>query len=485
MCTACRTACAGSLQAARGVPPPQGPGLADDAHPLQQDCDGTRSSACAAHGGAAALPHHPPQHNEAKRLRAENRELQEQKACLELEETANTLRYKLAEQEAVRDGQSLQLARYARYNEFMQEVQAASPEEYSDIPAIENRYAMLQSAIRAAEADMEVRKAEVTAEMGALGRLRGALERSKLDLQNEFDVLKQAHDAIKERADELVAATDAASSAKGHKLLEFGQVLQTVGHLHTRCMGSRHREHIKHKPRPVTDEDLLYGRVALPPPAGGVSPAAPPATAAGGAASGASLPSAAPTGSGARRAHPAIAAMLAAGRRHTRGAGAASEEELARARDFAALKGDVVSAMQQLEVVGNYIHDFQRLVARWEGGERHTWKASGLASAPSDGAGLVSPMATGRPPRGAGGAAGTAAALESSRGGGALGASAPLRSSARASAVRGVEASRRAGGSSSRAAGSGGGGEWALARPGGGEASLGVSSMMASASAGM
>jgi hypothetical protein len=256
----------------------------------------------------------------------------------------------------------------------MQQVQGESPEEYSDIPAIESRYGMLQAAIGAAEGDAEEFKAQVARETLQLGRLRGTLERHKLELQNEFDMLKQQHDAVRERTEELVAAADEASSAKGDKLLEFGQVLQTVGHLHTRCMGSNHRDIIKHRHTPVSDDDLVHGRVQLPPRNGG-------GTTAPAAASGSSVGQCSSAHSSAvhsQAPNRALADMLLAGRRNARIASTLSEEEQQRNADFLSLKGDVVTAMQQLEVVGSYIFDFARLVQEWETKDRFSWSEGAL-----------------------------------------------------------------------------------------------------------
>ncbi len=375
---------------------------------------------------------------------------------------------KLAEQEYARDTQAIELNRYARYNDFMQQVQAESPEEYSDIPAIEARYGMLQSAIAAAEADAEEYKAQVAHETLQLSRLRGTLERHKLELQNEFDMLKQQHDAAKERADELVAAADEASAAKGDKLLEFGQVLQTVGHLHTRCMGSHHRDIIKHKHTVITDDDLVYGRVALPQ---RHTTDESPSTSTVQRGSSAPAASAASSDSGAPNQQ--LQELLLAGRRNARGGALVSEEEQQRTADFLQLKSDVVSAMQQLEVVGHYIFDFARLVSDWETRDKYTWSSgetdADAAAGPT--AGLTSPMrATGaRRASGAGGAVSGSRSMAAS----SLGMSKAGGASTR---HRGAAGSGHEVSGSGHHAGHSGGVEWQLKRPGLGESSAMVGS---------
>jgi len=375
---------------------------------------------------------------------------------LELEETAAALQMKLAEQEYARDIQAIELNRFSRYNDFMQQVQAESPDEYSDIPAIEARYGMLQSAIAAAEADAEQYKAQVAHETQQLSRLRGTLERAKLELQNEFDMLKQQQDTAKQHTDELLAAADEASTSKGDKLLEFGQVLQTVGHLHTRCMGSHHRDIIKHKHTSISDDDLVHGRVALP------SRHEPEAAAAATSGSSAqrSNTRAGGRGGGGQAPNQALQELLLAGRRNARGGSLLSDEEQQRMSDFLQLKGDVVAAMQQLEVVGHYIFDFARLVTAWESTDKHTWSASAAAGEAAAGAaaGLTSPIhsSTVRRASGAGGAAPSRS----------LGASSLGRSRAGGASVRHGAAGSNELSGSSKVGSSVGASEWQLKRPG-------------------
>lgn len=411
----------------------------------------------------------------------------------------------------MREDQQLTMARFARFNAFMQEVQAASPEEYSDIPAIEHRFSTLQAAISSAESEMAQQKAEMAAETARLGRLRGDLERYKIDLQNDFDLLKQQYDLTKERSDEMLRAADSASSDKGQKLKVFGQVLQTVQHQFNRCTGSSHQHIIKHRPRAIPDADLVANRcrlvdrkqrleraaaavaaaeatpiTALVGGGAGVGSTAPShgrrrggkgrASKAGRAAPSATQPPAAATlaggqagpGSSPSRGSPPAAdagsavlqELLDLGRRHARGTGGGlSEEELERLEAFTHLKADVVQAMQQLEVVGAYLVDLQRIVGDWEGGERDTWAqgrregaATGAAPlAAHAGAGTDPPLPphAGAPPPGA--------AL--SHGSGRAGAASLSRSGARGG--RGdASDSRRQGGAPAR--GGSGTQEWRL-----------------------
>lgn len=371
-----------------------------------------------------------PQHNEAKRLRAENRELQERRTRIDLEMKRDDLDDELDVEQVRSSTHSSSLSTLARYAEFMNAVQEHKPEEFTDVSAITQRHATLMDANRELKQKETASKERLSAATARLADLRASLASRKLDAANAVDKLKIDLERVTSEVGELRGVNEGALSAKGGQLLELGQVLQTVGHLVTRCANSKQGPRIKHHPTPFTDP--MDVQIQLPDPH-------------------ATDPS--------RRAHATViippvdekkrrSDALRRRRQFAPRAGA-SASEIAAAKEqeaaLAKLRAEVAEAMQALEVVGNYVSDFDRICGDWGKDRARASGPGGRAAAPG-GSAAAAAAATAAGERGTGGVAGSQG-FQSHRSGGIT--------SSRVDAMRSPIASHRlsAGGTSRRPGG--------------------------------
>ena len=367
------------------------------------------------------------QHNEAKRLRAENRELQERRTRIDLEMKRDDLDDELDVEQVRSSTHSSSLSTLARYAEFMNAVQEHKPEEFTDVSAITQRHATLMDANRELKLKETASKERLSAATARLADLRASLASRKLDAANAVDKLKIDLERVNSEVGELRGMNEGALSAKGGQLLELGQVLQTVGHLVTRCANSKHGPRIKHHPTPFTDP--MDVQIQLPDPH-------------------ATDPS--------RRAHATViippvdekkrrSDALRRRRQFAPRAGA-SASEIAAAKEqeaaLAKLRAEVAEAMQALEVVGNYVSDFDRICGDW-GKDGVRASGPGGSTAATGGSAAVAAAAG---ERGAGGVTGSQG-FQSHRSGGVT--------SSRLDAMRSPIASHRlsAGGTSRKPGG--------------------------------
>lgn len=195
------------------------------------------------------------QENEAKRNRAEKRAAEEtdvrktkEGEITELESQLDALRKRSAVVEDL-------VRKNMKYLRYLESVQEATGDEYTEISGLLDRYKTLTDA----HADLEGRQRETMvhteAQKARVTVLRQAKSQEALqanniisNLKNELEEARELGVSLQQQADDQVDLVSSRSRV-------LGQVLHAVENLLQRCTSKRHGAHLKHTETPKTDDD--------------------------------------------------------------------------------------------------------------------------------------------------------------------------------------------------------------------------------------
>eukprot|EP01138_Halocafeteria_seosinensis_P014069 gb/GECG01014367.1/.p1 GENE.gb/GECG01014367.1/~~gb/GECG01014367.1/.p1 ORF type:complete len:484 (+),score=104.97 gb/GECG01014367.1/:1-1452(+) len=270
-------------------------------------------------------------HNEAKRLRAENREAQERKARQELLEKEESLEDELDQEREQANHYEKRIEELRRYSNFMKSVLSHRSDEFADVGSIVQRYFTLKEANNKLQSEQQTLKEETEERRKALNALQSTFESQALASTNNYETLRTDFDRKKQTANEELARQDASKEQQSFKLLEMGQALQSVSHLYNRCAKSQHGPRIRHQPREIEE-----------------------------------LAQEAELQENEEEAHKKSNEnkQFLSQKPKTKGDG--------RGQEANTVENDILRALQQLEVVGSYIIDFERVVKEYKPSEHRS-----------------------------------------------------------------------------------------------------------------
>ena len=127
------------------------------------------------------------------------------------------------------------------------------PDEFADVGSIVQRYFTLKEANSKLQSEQETLKEETENRRKALNELQSTFESQALASTNNYETLRADFDEKKQTANEELARQDATKEQQSFKLLEMGQALQSVSHLYNRCAKSQHGPRIRHQPREIEE----------------------------------------------------------------------------------------------------------------------------------------------------------------------------------------------------------------------------------------
>jgi hypothetical protein len=184
--------------------------------------------------------------NESKRQRSLQRKLQEEKLLSLREEQIREKTAELQTQEDELESHMKSISKVRKYRDYLQSVQEAHSDEFSDIGGIERRFVQLRHSNAQLQAQSQLLVEELRAERKRLEEARAREVNERLTqtiaasaLTSEFEVLTDATEALSKREAE-VAVGD-------HKRVsEYGVVLASVANLFGRASRSNCGQRIRH-----------------------------------------------------------------------------------------------------------------------------------------------------------------------------------------------------------------------------------------------
>lgn len=211
----------------------------------------------------------------------------------------------------------------------MKSVLDSQSDEFSDVGSIVQRYFTLKEANHKLLEEQQTLKEQMEERRKALNALQSTFESQSLASTNEYETLRNELDRTKQKANEELTQQDIAKEQKSFKLLETGQALQSVSHLYHRCVRSQHGPRIRHQPREL--EELAEA-----------------------------LQDAPEESEKKRKDHEKFLHQ----KPETKKDGSRTESSK--------VEKDILRALQQLEVVGSYIVDFERVVKEYKPSDHQT-----------------------------------------------------------------------------------------------------------------
>lgn len=427
--------------------------------------------------------------NETKRVRAEKKALEDRGAATAKEDELYACLSQLAGLKEELSLLQTEKAKLSKYHRFLDAFQREHGEEYADIDGVLERFGTLRTAHRDLLSDQQRSSREIEEQRRNVARLQKASAMQAINHENLSARLSRHLEDTRALVGSLQSGADEAAVRRGLRLMELGQVLQSVYNLHSRCTGCAHGEVLRHTP--ADGEALGLGRGAFAEPD---APAAEddPSSGAGGAggSGGGAAPAASPGGSRASRPSSAMprdrdgsgGGAGGGGGGDAGGAGVAvdgddedgpppphaatpaapsTKQLAAEAADVRALRARLRTAVGLLHVAGSYVVDLSAMVAEY--GQWREARREEEARREALAAEEAKRLAAARAAR-AGGAAG---GKGSAGAGGAGGPGSPGRSGARGAGAAASGATALPAGSGMRLASSGYGAGISVGSPGG------------------
>jgi hypothetical protein len=134
------------------------------------------------------------------------------------------------------------------YFSFLDAFQRGHAEEYADIEGVLERHATLRDAHSDLLAEQARIMSEIEEQRRHVTRVQKAASMQLLNSENTSARLKAHLEEARALAGAMQAGADEGAVRKGLRVLELGQVLQSVYNLHSRCVNCAHGAVLRHSP---------------------------------------------------------------------------------------------------------------------------------------------------------------------------------------------------------------------------------------------
>ena len=201
------------------------------------------------------------QENEAKRVRAERRANDEIKIRQNKEKQVEQLKEELREMKEQCDSLETTVQRNMKYQSYLERVQEAAPEDYTEIAELLNRYTTLTAANKDLRSRQEVHEVMNESKRGEYVQYTKEQTNEILNSNNEIASLQKDLEQSETVALRLQNDVDSQIRSTSDRTKELGQVLLGIENLLQRCTSKQHGAIIKHTETNKDEQAMVIQKI--------------------------------------------------------------------------------------------------------------------------------------------------------------------------------------------------------------------------------
>lgn len=175
------------------------------------------------------------QENDAKKARAEKRYQEEKDARQKKEQEIGSLQEQLLDLQKNSSKLDKKVLALKKYEEYLDSVIRAHPDQYSDQGELLKRYEILESSNQKLREDQTTLEQELEELRIVSAQFEKSRNEEILTLNNELASLTKDLDDVDKQKNKLQSQVEASSHQASHKNLNLGRILMAVDNIHTRC----------------------------------------------------------------------------------------------------------------------------------------------------------------------------------------------------------------------------------------------------------
>jgi DNA repair exonuclease SbcCD ATPase subunit len=176
------------------------------------------------------------QENDSKKIRAEKRFADEQKARVAKEQEIKELQAQLQELQKNSSKLERKVNSLKKYEEYLDLVYKTYPDQYTDMNEIINRYKQLETSNKT----LETNHSEIEKKLEKLRNEAQHFEKEMtneiLQLNNDIAIYQKKQEELVNKKSELQALVDLSNNEASTKNLTLGRILMAIDNIYSRCL---------------------------------------------------------------------------------------------------------------------------------------------------------------------------------------------------------------------------------------------------------